>query len=163
MQIQICLSITASGWGRCGIKKCLLKLHVWLGSVETYWSLSAGVFCHVFSPIQKLPWELALPLRSSSSEHTVACPWEMLLLGFPVWQEKNAICWIKLIMPARHCPLLWMCVGKIQIHMNNLNTHSNKQWSWCVYPMSTPFISLLLISFKFASITSVTQSKEKKS
>lgn len=58
------------------------------------------------SPVQELPWELALPLRSSSSERTIVCPWEM----FPVRQENRMICWIKLIVPARQTLLLFVCV-----------------------------------------------------
>lgn len=75
------------------------------------------------SPVQALPWELALPLRSSSSECTAACPWEILLLGFPVQQENNGICWIKLIMPARHAPPLWLCAyGELKNTWEDMNT-----------------------------------------
>lgn len=48
---------------------------LWRRTEAIQLGLSAGVFCHVFmSPVQVLPWELALPLKSSSSETTVACP-----------------------------------------------------------------------------------------
>lgn len=58
----------------CRVKKMHAKI-LCLSVEAIQLGLSAGVLCHVFmSPVQVLPWELALPLRSSSSESTVACP-----------------------------------------------------------------------------------------
>lgn len=91
---------------------------LWRHAEDHLLGISSGVFCHVYlSSVQELPWELALTLRSSSSECTLAFPWQMPLLGFPVRQENNGICWIKLIMPARNTPL---CV-----FLENSSTHEN--------------------------------------
>lgn len=86
------------------------------------------------SPVQALPWELALPLRSSSSECTAARPWETLLLGFPVQQENNGICWIKLIM-LRDVQHYSACE-----HMENWNTHEQ---IWTPLTNSTHIIGVL--------------------
>lgn len=137
-------------------RSCMFSKALWRRAEAYQLGPSAGVLCHVFmSPVLELPWELALPLRSSFSECTVACPWEMLLLGFPVRQENNGICWIKLIMPARHA-LLWLC-AKIQILMNTLTLNLPTK----IMCLSHVHILSLFVSFKRAPIHSVTQSKEK--
>lgn len=124
------------------IKKCTV-LYVGKAFLEIFWSPSV-----VFSPVQELPWELALPLRSSSSERTVTCPWEILRLGFPVGQENNGVCWNKLIMTVRHAPLF--CWGKS-------NTHKHSTTKLC-----SPLFLLHFFTFRHAWCISEREENENK-
>ncbi len=149
------------GRGPCGIKKCMLKLHVRLGSVETYWSLSASVFCHVFesstrvamgtgsTPQEELQWMYSgLSVRNASA-------------GF----GRRTLASVELDWSClQDMPLSSGCVCSENSSTHeyiHADTHSVSQQSWCIYPMSPPFV-FLLVSLKLASMNSVTQQQKRR-